>query len=603
MATLENRSPRRVQWGTLNVGDSSGVAPAARGDLAPGATAHFSHPNSSAYWLQVRASGWWPTASVLARPSETLTSTDSLVFDGMTVTRATTPPPVLRDTGFRPSQRGFLFGNSFPRNTPHFTLQIDGQTRGVFDAGMGLCGGMVYAALDYFATLTRPGNTHTPATGMLFEYLCRRLVDSFGGATGVTRYLHLMHPSCTPAERARTMIVDEWPRIRASIDGNLPAPMALVLVTSDSPFELGNNHQVLAYAYELSAASVILHVYDPNQPTRDDVRLHLDLAAVNGTTAELSGTGTSVLSFFRTDYSLQTPPPVRQVPVTSLPQRADLTRGGRGWVEGNGHIGMFEFDPADSNGNFNGSLYGNAISGRWMYGQNGQDDRLEFVRTIAGEYNQVWTGRRRADGSLVGSFHERDGILSRRQRYSWRAHSSLIVDGNGWTGELRLSNWFGNGDFHGTIYGQPMHGHWDAASQTLNFTRDLGSGKHQEWSGSRTFGLDFQGHFQEVSGGNPQPQQYRWVARLASQLDDRISVHNRLGSPEAVLFFAPEGPAPNLPMQALVLGIDEIRHVTIPLGLPLLLTRLRADFNHGGEILAGYGDAIMIAANGDVSLV
>ena len=81
----------------------------------------------------------------------------------------------------------------------------------------------------------RPGHTVPAATAPLFDFLCRRLQDSFGGPGGVARCLHLMHPGNTPQQLARTMIVDEWPAIRASLDAGQPVPLALVLVESADP--------------------------------------------------------------------------------------------------------------------------------------------------------------------------------------------------------------------------------------------------------------------------------------------------------------------------------------------------------------------------------
>ena len=47
--------------------------------------------------------------------------------------------------------------------------------------------------------------------------------------------------------------------------------VGLVRQTGWNPFKLTNNHQVLAYAYEVDGDAVTLRIYDPNWPGRDDV--------------------------------------------------------------------------------------------------------------------------------------------------------------------------------------------------------------------------------------------------------------------------------------------------------------------------------------------
>ncbi len=81
-----------------------------------------------------------------------------------------------RVPGFLPSQSGFHFANNWPLDTvyPVVTLPIVGTIAGG-DAGNGLCGGFVLAALDLFLHSPRlfpPPNTDRPANGsMLFSYI------------------------------------------------------------------------------------------------------------------------------------------------------------------------------------------------------------------------------------------------------------------------------------------------------------------------------------------------------------------------------------------------------------------------------------------------
>ena len=598
MATLQNTSTRPARWRTFNQNAFGTAVAAAEIDVPAFGSANYLHAQG-AFNVEIREQAlvttpWTPVLAVVTGP---FTNTDTLVFNGSGIALAPAPQPVQRRTAFVPSRHGFLFSNSFPRNTPHFTLDIAGQTRGVFDAGMGLCGGMVYAALDYLATGARPGNTVPPATGPLFDFLCRRLMASFGGLGGVARYLHLMHPGRTPQERARTMIVDEWPAIRTSLDAGQPVPLALVLVESADPFLLGRNHQVLAHGYDLTGNALSLCLYDPNHPGRDDLRLTLDIGSVQvPANARLSVDGCAVLAFFRTVYQAVTPPPAAQVPVSSLPARPPLAQGGTGWVEGHGHVGLLQLSPPQAGGNFNGTLYGDALQGRW----NGNE--LEFVRSISPGYDQVWSGRQRDDGSLVGRFVERRNNLIQPGQYSWRAHSALLLDGNGWLGELALDNIFGNGDFTGRAYGAAVRGRWDANTKRLSFTRELGPGYQQLWTATRGFGLDFTGEFQERQQGVLQTPRYPWLARLRSAARDTVCVLNHTGQAAAVRCFAPDDHARIVALLSFTVAAGGRLAFDIPLGLPLALTHVSLVFGNSNEIAAGFGDDVVLRADGSLTL-
>ena len=88
---------------------------------------------------------------------------------------------------FLPSQSGFHFSNDWDPGTtyPVVTLPVVG-TIVSGDAGNGLCGGFVLAALDLFCHTPRllpPPNTNQdrPANGStIFNYITGRLIDSFG---------------------------------------------------------------------------------------------------------------------------------------------------------------------------------------------------------------------------------------------------------------------------------------------------------------------------------------------------------------------------------------------------------------------------------------
>ena len=117
----------------------------------------------------------------------------------------------------------------------------------------------------------------------MFDFLCERLFDSFDLPMGPARYLELMSPLLADGEsiwsragllphgRAWRTIRDEWPKVRTDIDTGHPSPLGLIKVKSSDPRQLKQDHQVLAYGYDLTGGVLTLRLYDPNQPGRDDV--------------------------------------------------------------------------------------------------------------------------------------------------------------------------------------------------------------------------------------------------------------------------------------------------------------------------------------------
>jgi hypothetical protein len=225
--------------------------------------------------------------------------------------------------GFLPSSAGFRFANSFPR-VPVRRIGIPGVLSvPLGDASNGLCGGMAFAARDYFeADRSPPEDSEPPEeSSPLFRYIVDRLLDSFDLPLGPSRYLELMNPGLSdgdsvlaqlgigPHGRAWRMIREEWPKVRKDIDGGHPSALGLVRVKSLNPLDLKLNHQVLAYGYQTAGGSVTLRIYDPNRPRDDDVTLSFQVSDARRPSAIRSNLpGNPVLSFFRVAYSPKQPP-------------------------------------------------------------------------------------------------------------------------------------------------------------------------------------------------------------------------------------------------------------------------------------------------------
>lgn len=225
-------------------------------------------------------------------------------------------------TRFLPSQQGFAFTNTWPSepavalNTPFGKIDIG-------NAAAGLCGGMVFAAIDYWhAGMLPPPGQPTP-DDPLYGYLVRRLIDSWHVPCGVTQYYQWMnlpdgdsgfdalgqHVIIERGLAWRT-ISEQWPQIMADLARGIPAALGVVTVASSNPADLGLNHQVLAYDYRTSASHVTVLVYDPNSGRRDDINIQFDSSSPAEPTVFKHNLSIDhpVRGFFRTAYAPAAPP-------------------------------------------------------------------------------------------------------------------------------------------------------------------------------------------------------------------------------------------------------------------------------------------------------
>lgn len=197
------------------------------------------------------------------------------VNDAGLIFRQNILPPTSRVmTRFNPQVHGFKFVNSFTVQT-----QIAGFNGPTFS---GLCGGMVYAALDYFyANKLIPQQTYMPAEGMpLQAYLSNRQMNSvLPNADKWAEY------GFNPfGSRNREFF--NWGlqlgsgrlgELRSRIDRGDPVPLGLQACGSDCNCPRGcpGSHQVLAIGYEMgryrgdlgeNIEDLSIFVYDPNHP-------------------------------------------------------------------------------------------------------------------------------------------------------------------------------------------------------------------------------------------------------------------------------------------------------------------------------------------------
>jgi hypothetical protein len=223
---------------------------------------------------------------------------------------------------FLPSLNAFAFTNAWPA-APAIEVPTPFGKIGIGNAAAGLCGGMVFAALDYWHAGIAPAEAR-PAPGQpLYRYIVRRLIDSWHLPVGVAEYYRWMNlPDgdtgfdvfgrhvVTERGVAWQTIETQWPQIAADLDAGTPAPLGVVTVASANPADLGANHQVLAYRYSASASMVTVQVYDPNSGRNDGIHIQVDPRSPAGPTTFAHNLDISrpVRGFFRTAYAPATPP-------------------------------------------------------------------------------------------------------------------------------------------------------------------------------------------------------------------------------------------------------------------------------------------------------
>ena len=245
------------------------------------------------------------------------------------------------------NSQGFDFVNFF-RNSK-FTKRVDGHEF-VFAGSYGLCGGMVYAALDTFnagnGTTTpsigtpsgQPGVEATPQSGPVFNYLYSRLIDSLSNGAIPTMLEYMVAPQVT---RDGITGDDEMTfnafrhEIVPSIDAGNPIPL-LIVEAKDLP-DVSDNHQVLAIGYFRRGGpngQAVVEIYDPNFPGRV---MYLNTSENNGFPSRvetLDPAGQHVVAHFygffanNSNYSYHKPPWALEQPTGNLLQSpgADWTQ-------------------------------------------------------------------------------------------------------------------------------------------------------------------------------------------------------------------------------------------------------------------------------------
>ena len=208
-------------------------------------------------------------------------------------------------TTFTVANNGFKFVNSFVLD---FSTLIKLPLLKEIDVQSiiyGLCGGMSFAALDYYYA-RRPVPEYTDGNALpkpFLNYLWERQLESLG-LTVIPRLIDWMLQS--DQELALRIARYEIPKIRRQLDQG--RPVVLCLVRARGVSDLTVNHQVLStgYDYNEGTRQFTLFLCDPNY-VGEETRIGLNLAFPSRSVNLTQSTGEATRGIFVINYRSQAP--------------------------------------------------------------------------------------------------------------------------------------------------------------------------------------------------------------------------------------------------------------------------------------------------------
>ncbi|MDP8961292.1 MAG: hypothetical protein M3N32_06745 [Actinomycetota bacterium] len=206
----------------------------------------------------------------------------------------------VKTTAFTAARHGFHFANAFKNN-----IQVIAGFPPI--TTYGLCGGMSFAALDYYhENLPIPNHVagafpdkEVPPNGRLRGYIFQRQVDSFNPLKNPDMVKFVTQKLPVPFGRSAfdVTIQDEFPLLVKAIDAGTPVPLGLI-ADSANPADC---HQVVAVGYDTRTAMKV-QIWDCNHP---DKALTLELDAASSLVKE--STGEKWVGFCLQTYSKSIP--------------------------------------------------------------------------------------------------------------------------------------------------------------------------------------------------------------------------------------------------------------------------------------------------------
>ncbi|GAP13714.1 membrane proteins related to metalloendopeptidases [Longilinea arvoryzae] len=165
----------------------------------------------------------------------------------------------LVQTDFLPHTHGFPFANAFDVRLPlHYDLPLGGSVD-VNAVSDGLCGGMCFAALDYFQAGQRPPAV---ADEGLQVYLRGRHLDSLKPET----ILKIMELLLVDGERGKRLLQREILKLRRQLDKGKPVVLALLFSGTQAGQAASHFGVAVGYEHQESPSQFHFNLYDPNHP-------------------------------------------------------------------------------------------------------------------------------------------------------------------------------------------------------------------------------------------------------------------------------------------------------------------------------------------------
>ncbi len=219
-------------------------------------------------------------------------------------------------TQFSARDQGFGFVNSFSVKIPvQYKLPFGGAID-LNQISFGLCGGMCFAALDYFHARLPVAEFNSPAEldRRLYIYLCERQLDSLKVSVVLKILEWMLVDGKTLTSRMKR---SEIPKLRRHLDKG--EPVVLLLLRARGINNPTQNHQVLATGYEYNPENrqMVIEVYDPNHPRRTQF-IRLSLSASSPTLELAQSSGEPLFAFFVLPYHFQQPPRIAREPLAAI---------------------------------------------------------------------------------------------------------------------------------------------------------------------------------------------------------------------------------------------------------------------------------------------
>ena len=207
-------------------------------------------------------------------------------------------------TSFVPRNQGFRFINFFdllPTRTLPKVLGRDLDRMTI----IGLCGGMCFAAIDYFlAQQSRPEVVDVKQLpSELLSYLRSRQSESTPLRTLIKLANWVFKDNLQVGQMTA---LREVPKLRALLDQGQPA--VLLLVCTHGVENPTGNHQVVATGYDFDPASqeLAVYLYDPNHPGEQPC-LTMNLSSPSQGIHLQQTTGEARRGFFVQEYKAKAP--------------------------------------------------------------------------------------------------------------------------------------------------------------------------------------------------------------------------------------------------------------------------------------------------------